>query len=266
MRPASGPRLAQWAGHHQAPAAPCRHALNTILTEGSGRGQSACFVPSQLPLRALGTMQDHHYKEVASKLGCCSRLGGPCCIFCWLSNPEMLHRNHGYYLFMLPSLASTGRKIVWEQPSTFSCRGEKYSVGRSILPTGYWAIPPLYTLSGWGSVAGRNHVWKFCPLLKAVAEKCHQDFTLLPTSYQGLLGPDQHAAGKGSLDLCFETIFALAELSPPPAPPACQEPGWGNRGFLYLSHMFTLLHFPVLQPIEGKKEPKNPQQKKRSCC
>lgn len=37
--PASGPRLAQWAGHHQAPAVACRHALKTVLIEGSGRGQ-----------------------------------------------------------------------------------------------------------------------------------------------------------------------------------------------------------------------------------
>lgn len=223
---------------------------------------SACFVPSQLPPRALGTMQDHHYKEAGSKLGWCSRLGGPCCIFCWCSNPEMLHRHHGCYLLMLPSLASTGRKIVWEQPSTSCCRREEYSVGRILLPSEYWAVPPLYTLSGWGSVAERSRVWKFCPLLKAAAEKCHQDFTLLPTSYQGFPGSDQHVAGKGSLDYCCETIFARAELFPPRAPPACQEPGWGSRGFLHLSHMFTLLHFPVVQPTEGKKSQKPTTKKK----
>lgn len=38
-QPASGPRLAQWAGHRQASAVACRCALETILIEGSGRGQ-----------------------------------------------------------------------------------------------------------------------------------------------------------------------------------------------------------------------------------
>lgn len=33
-----GPRLAQWAGHPQAPAGAWRHALKAMLTEGSGRG------------------------------------------------------------------------------------------------------------------------------------------------------------------------------------------------------------------------------------
>lgn len=62
-------------------------------------------------------------------------------------------------------------------------------------------------------MAGRNHVWKFCPLLKAAAEKCHQDFTLLPTSYQGFSGPDQLVAGKGSHDSCCKTIFAQRAFS-----------------------------------------------------
>lgn len=111
-------------------------------------------------------------------------------------------------------------------------------------------------------MARRNCVWKFCPLLKEAAEKCQQDFTLLPPSYQGFPGPDRHVAGKGSHDSCCETVFALAELFPPRVPPACQEPRWGSRGFLHLSHMFTLLHFPVLQPTGGKKSQKPTTKKK----
>lgn len=143
-------------------------------------------------------------------------------------------------------------------------------MGRILLPSDYWAIPPLYTLSGWGSVAGRNHVWKFCPLLKAAAEKCHQDFTPLVTKASldqislWLVKDPMTLAVRPYLlrELSPSLLSALAELSPPHAPPACQEPGWGSKGFLHLSHMFTLLHFTVLQPTGGKKSQK-PMTKKK---
>lgn len=167
--PASGLGLPQWAGHPPAPAAACRHALKTILTEGPGRGQ--------WPLPAL------------SFHSCLQGLWGQCRTIITTKLPANWGAAASLVVPVTSSVDTWSLKCCTGITGfTFSCfqiwhlQAEKQSEsnvphppadGSGILWTEYSRPHPLHTLSGWGLVAGTNHVWKFCPLLKAAAEKCH---------------------------------------------------------------------------------------------